>query len=692
MESYTLVITEKPDAARKVASALGPVNRSSKSNFLEIPKAFDGRSYIVCAAAGHLYEVIDPERNRSVFPVFDVGWFPKVASRKSNFRLHKQIAGRLEAIAEASTKASRIINACDYDTEGETIGYNIIQFACVNRQNIFRATFSTLVESDIRSAFASVQPHTPTVASMGKIRHEVDFLWGVNLSRTLTRSATRENGSFTNITIGRVQGPTLAFLVQRELDNLTHVPMPFWSIESYLRKNELAISAKYTRSPILSEQEAELIFKAVSHAGTALVTSIQSYYSRLPPRYPFNLGELQREAYQFFHFSPSASLRLAERLYLKALISYPRTDSQKLPASIGPRKILQSLSRNLKYSDLLNSLLSESLLRKVPWQGPREDPAHPAIYPTGEDPGSNLQEDEKKLYDLIVRRFCNTFAPDAIMEKTKICLDIASYEFSSEKERLVEDGWTKYYPFRRQSDQTASLSIAKGDFLIVENATNQLSYTRPPTRYSEGTLLVKMESEGLGTKATRGEVISTLVDRGYVRITSSIVPSERAMNLILELRECCPEITSPELTRSLERNLASLWNCSGTEESILIESLSAIRLSLRRLRSIGRLNWQTSSIGTVQTRKLLGQCPNCQGGGLYAVRSFKTRKRFIRCSKCSSSSPLPPRGTIRSIQSECSSCHWPLLSISFRYGKGPKSMCSNYYCKVANAQRKGKER
>lgn len=682
MESYVLVIAEKPDAARKIALALGHVSTANSSrSFFEVPKAFDGNSYLVCSALGHLYEIADPELERSVFPTFDVDWFPKITNGRNRFRIHTGVARRLELIAHLALRAIKIVNACDYDIEGETIGANIIEFACKNSRIIMRAKFSTLVESEIRNAFCAMREQEGAIASAGRLRHNIDFQWGVNLSRALTKSATASVGAFSNVTVGRVQGPALAFVVQRELENQIHIPTPYWNIVCSLKTDDSILIAKYARSPINSETEANTICDSVSREESALVTSVRTFALKIPPRYPFNLGELQREAFYAFHFSPSTTLRLAEKLYLAALISYPRTDSQKLPQSIQPLNILEKIGKNPEYSDLLKSLFAERSMRKIPWQGTRLDPAHPAIYPTGIVPKSPLPAGEKRLFDLIVRRFCNNFAPDAVIEKRKTSFDIASHEFVQEEERLVDEGWMKYYPFGKKQNTEFTNSLVIGERPHVENTATELLYSKAPPRLSEGSLLAKMESEGVGTKATRADVISTLISRGYLS-KLGLVPSENALNLFFELKERCAEVVSSKMTKALEKQLQLLNEQDESEESVLVESLTEIRNSLRKLKTIDRFRWLSTAKAS-QTKQLLGMCPKCLEGQLYAMRSFRTRKRFVRCNniKCGASSPLPPRGTIGRTESNCNKCGWPLIMMSFTSGKHSSQICSNYFCK-----------
>ena len=162
---------------------------------------------------------------------------PGRAGWGQDIRLQKLIQKRVEMIGNVARKANAFVNACDYDIEGETIGSNILDFVCGRPEMIRRAKFSTLTQEDIRRAFTTLEPSRNSLAKAGRIRHEVDFLWGINLSRALTQSANKSESKFANVTIGRVQGPTLAFIVDREIERTSHVPIPLWAITCTLKKD-----------------------------------------------------------------------------------------------------------------------------------------------------------------------------------------------------------------------------------------------------------------------------------------------------------------------------------------------------------------------------------------------------------------------------------------------------------------------
>lgn len=702
-KSNLLVLAEKPDAARKIAQALAADVEEVQfhDGAIRVSRGFDGNSYLVCSALGHLYGLVDQHEKRSIYPVLDLEWTP-ISRRKSskagsvNYRVTDFLA--LKKIGEISRhyfQCDRIVNACDYDPEGETIGYNTLIFASTKLrkdQEILRAKFSTLTTEEIRDSFSRLSPSDRKSVHAGRMRHVADFLWGVNLSRALTLAMnSTTTGRSSIVTIGRVQGPTLAFVVNREIERAMHVPVPTWNVGCKLRKSKELIVAHYADSPIRERRRASAIYSVVSAARVAIVKKVSKTPLSIPPRYPFDLGELQREAYRLFRLSPKTTLSVAQNLYQRAMISYPRTDSQKLPEKIGYSKIFANLSSNAKYLPLVRMLQLDSKKRIRPWEGPRVDPAHPAIYPTGESSGSSLRELDLKVYDLIVRRFLNTFAPNEIIERTRTIFEISPYEFLFENWIIREDGWTAYYPFGRKYSESEAISMVEGETVAVVSASIREEYDPPPPRFSEGSLLSHMEREAIGTKATRAETISTLLDRDYIdKVKQELVPTLFGTELVENLERVSPGIVSTSLTRELERKLESVRSGSKDDIDFATEMLQSLQPVIRQL---WRQKIQLDRPRRLPQRSLrknqgitLGKCPGCKNGELILSRSPKTMKRFVRCTNygksCKNSSPALPRGEIAPTDQRCEKCGWPIVTAVSEPGKTTTS-CSNYACVLA---------
>ena len=674
---YLLVVCEKPDAARRVASALGGVVKAERVDGVVVYRV-DGDSgrYVVCAASGHLYTVWDVDVKKSGYPVLDVGWYPLHAVDKSK----SQVGRLIKVISELAKGAAGFINACDYDGEGETIGYNILKYACGGKEtSALRAKFSTLTLEELRDAFAKAFPNPMNrLAEAGRTRHVVDFLWGVNLTRALTE-AYSSKGGYRMLSVGRVQGPTLAYVVDRECEIRWFVPTPYWAVSALLDKDGFTFRAAYIVEKVERLVEAQAIEEGCKRS-EGIVKDVRRQIIRQHPPTPFNLGDLQHEAYRVFGFSPSLTLRLAEALYLKALISYPRTSSQKLPPSIGYRKILSGLQKLEQYRSDVSELLTKSL---KPFEGKEEDPAHPAIYPTGEVP-QGLDERQSKLYDLVVRRFLAVFGDFAVRERVTADIEIGSYLFKVSGRRTLQEGWIRYYRSYTDIEDNPLPILEEGDRLRVVALDVAEKFEQPPPRYNQSSLLAKMEKEGVGTKATRAEVIDTLYQRGYI-VGSSIRATDLAFSVVEAMREYSPNIISTEMTREIERALGDIefGRLSGADvvedaASHLLSALEGLKAAEEDLGSRVR----EAAKASLAAEDIVGECPLCKEGHLKVLRSKKTGKRFLGCTNyvkgCRASAPLPQKGKIRSLNKRCKVCGWPMIAVTL--GRYPWRMCVNPNC------------
>ena len=692
---YTLVVCEKPDAARRIAHALGNPSIKERSGLPPVLSVTDRRNerFVVCSAIGHLYGLVDINRNRSVYPVFDLKWAPTLRKKATT---SEQI---IKTIALLSQKATRFVHACDYDQEGEVIGYNILQYACNNKyENSLRAKFSTLTDEEIRNSFDNLLKPSKGLAEAGISRHMIDFIYGVNLSRALTQSfkVSNDGKRYCNLSIGRVQGPTLAFVVDREIEIRKHVAEPYWTIYGDFEENGRVIRANYHQLKISTLFQATSIVNACTKQD-GRITKIEKQKVTLRAPTPFNLGDLQKEAYRLFRFSPSYTLSIAEKLYIAALISYPRTSSQKLPTSINYKKIISNLSKiGYPYTNLATTLLARDLLS--PNEGSKTDPAHPAIYPTGEKSKNKLAGVELKLLDLVIRRFLATFGDPTISEHTTVTVLVKDdHFFKADGKKMLYEGWMHFYKPYINNVGTELPRLHEGDILRNVVVTMDKKYTQPPPRFNQASLLEKMEKEKIGTKATRSEVISILFKRNYITSTTTrsngrggIQATEIGFEIIQSMRKYVPSIVSTDLTRSMEEHLEEIE--SGKARSTLvienaIDKLTGTMITFKEKEiQIGRQITEAVIISQnrqQQQQMVVGTCPVCSKGILKIIRSTVTKKRFVGCSNyssgiCKATAPLPQKGSIQTT-AKCASCRWPVLRTIYA-AKHPWEFCINMQC------------
>jgi DNA topoisomerase-1 len=694
---YRLVICEKPDAARRVADALAEdgVEPLVVNGVQVLRLRREGRDYVVCSALGHLYAISDSFRHREVYPVLDLEWYPAHTIDKDA----KGVGKRLLAIQRLARGATSFVNACDFDVEGETIGHNILRYACGGVQDVaVRAKFSTLTKEELVEAFASAKAGVGSgLAKAGRARHAVDFMWGINLSRALSGSLSTAYSGYRTISMGRVQGPTLGFVVKREVEIRSFVPTPYWTVAALFEREGVRFEAPSAVPRFERKVDAEAMRDGCQGKAARVSTLSRSIFKQPPPT-PFDTGDLQKEAYRSFGFTPSRTLQIAERLYLDALISYPRTSSQKLPPSIRYRDILSNLGGMQEYGSAVRELLAGELR---PREGEKVDQAHPAIYPTGERPRRSLDPWERKLFDLVVRRFLATFAADAIRERISADIEVhGGHAFRTTGRRTLRPGWMRYYAKYTGVEDRDVPSLKEGDALSVLRVDCEERFESPPPRYNQSSLLEKMEKESIGTKATRAETISTLIGRGYVS-GDGLVASDLGISVFETMQEYCPQIVSTALTRETEAALEEVERGDGGDGTDLLErAIDMLSKQVERLKEnepgIGRM-MNESATETSVAQSVLGPCPVCKTGRLRVIRSFKTKKRFVGCTNypagCRASAPLPQRGTVKAASKPCRSCGWPVVYV--RTGRRyPWRLCVNVGCpdKVKKGTAGGKEK
>jgi DNA topoisomerase-1 len=676
----TLIITEKPKVSQRIASAIPGEARRRRSggvSYFEISS--NGETIYIASAAGHLYSLRE-KKNSYSYPVFDIEWAPLYEVDKSKGYTRRYIS----LLKKLSSRVERFIIATDYDIEGELLGYNALRFACSAKQ-AKRMRFSALTKHDLRRAYENLAEVDIALVKAGEARHIMDWYWGINTSRALSSAVKRASKRFTAFSAGRVQTPALAILVEREREIARFVPEPFWKLSAELQVGRSRVKAEHERGRLFDEGEAKELYSKLRDAREARVGKVELKESAVPPPVPFDLGTLQSEAYRYFRLSPKATQDTAQALYEAGLISYPRTSSQKLPPTIGYRQIIEALGENPAFAQLAELLLAREKL--YPRQGKKDDPAHPAIYPTGVKP-KKLSSREEKLYSLIVHRFLATFGEPMKRAKMKVRASIRGEAFTFSRARTLEHGWRVFYPYARLEEH-ALPKLREGDVLKVLKVSLDEDKTKPPERFNPASLVAELERRGLGTKATRAEVVDTLYRREYITGTRIRV-TPIGMSVIEALEEHVPEIISEELTRRFEQKLEEIQQGKAEPEHTLEEARRELTRILENFKLREKEIGEKLSRAIEEKRRgdVVGECPRC-GGELRIIRSKKTGKRFIGCEnypRCETSYPLPQRRGIYPTDKRCNVCGLPMVSLPL--GKRRVLSCIDMNCKSKEKYRK----
>jgi DNA topoisomerase-1 len=680
---YTLIITEKPDAASRIASALDAEGKAEKTVENSVPYYVAKRSenIVVVPALGHLYTVASAKKRKREYPVFDFQWVPRYLAERGA----AQIRTWLKVISKLAENADKFIDACDYDVEGSIIGYSILKYACGGKENTAqRMKYSTLTKEELEKSFTEPLPHLDfALIEAGLTRHEVDWLYGINLSRALTMAAKNYSGKYATLSTGRVQGPTLNFLEKRERSIKCFVPTPYWSIKAKVKIDGAVFEAEHEKKAIESKAEADAIVDSCKGKDGEKEKVEMKEFRQMPPL-PFNLGSLQTEAYRLFRYTPMRTSSIAQRLYLDALISYPRTGSQKLPSAIGYRAILKQLSRASEYAKLTAELLAKPTLKPI--EGKKEDSAHPAIYPTGNLPDRSLNSAERNILDLVVRRFMAVFGEPSILQSVTVTISVNGNHFQLNGRRTLEEGWLRFYKPYMRSDDALLPPMKEGQKVSVKRVILEDRFTKPPSRYNPSSLLRRMEKEEIGTKATRAGIIQTLHNRKYIR-EERIVVTDLGFEVIDVLKKYCPTVVSIELTRKLEERMNEIQQGKETRENVLRGAIEILKPATEKLKekeqAIGARLSQAIQKARLEDR-IIGACPICQNGKLVILRSKKTGKRFVGCTNyfegtCKTAFSLPQKGLAKPSGNVCRSCGWPTVRI-WMGRKRPWNLCLNPEC------------
>lgn len=583
----SLIIAEKPSVAADIARVLG--------NFTKHTDYFENDQYVVSSAIGHLLELAIPQEyevkrgkwsfaNLPVIPPhFDLNPIEKTSARLS-------LLSKLIKRKDIDT----LINACDAGREGELIFYYILRHTGSNKP-VKRLWLQSMTPDAIRDGFTKLLDNSEvkSLAEAAVSRSESDWLVGINGTRAMTAFNSQEGG-FHKTTVGRVQTPTLAILVEREEKIKKFRPQDYWEIHATFGTGQGDYTGKwfdekFSKDKINPEAKPERLWEhkkadAIRDKcqGRPGVVTEESKPSKEICPLLYDLTSLQRDANGRFGFSAKTTLGLAQALYEKhKALTYPRTDSRALPEDYiaTVKEALQSL-QNTGYGKFAQQILTANWVvpnKRIFNNAKISD--HFAIIPTAIHP-TKLNEAEAKLYDLVTKRFLAIFFPAAEFLLTTRITRVEAEPFKTEGKVMVNSGWRVVYgqtaKLDDQDDDTTLVAITPGQPVSTESIDVIANQTRPPVRFNEATLLSAMEgagklvedeelraamsAKGLGTPATRASIIEGLVLENYIqRVGRELHPTAKAFSLITLLRGLkIPELISPELTGNWEFQLRQI--------------------------------------------------------------------------------------------------------------------------------------
>lgn len=669
-----LIIAEKPDQGAKLAE---PFSHKKKTGYIEIApnEHFPNGAYLTWAV-GHLCELVPPEEydpkwkkwSMTGLPILPEQFKHRVTKSKwKQFNIVKEFVQRKEV--------NEIIIAGDAEREGEAI-IRLVLKLCRNTKPMKRLWISSLTENAVKTGFANLldEKETRNLYYEAYSRSCADWLVGMNASRAYTL-LLQQKGISDVFSTGRVQTPTLALIVKRENEIENFKSEPFWEVIATFNMNGKLYKGKWHK-----DDESRLTVEAMAHkiaqfckGKPAKIDEIMKERKEFLPPFLFNLSSLQAEVNKRYKFSPQQTLNIAQKLYLKGLISYPRSDSSfvtKEEAAMFP-EILDKLKSFEAYKDFF-PLPIESINHNKRYVNEKKVTDHYAIIPTEKviDP-AKLSGDEQKIYDLIVRRLIAAHHDKAIFDYTTVHTLVDSRaQFVSKGKEEIQTGWrkviyTKTKEVEKDEDDQDLPSLEKDECGIVEAVNVKNGKTQPPKRYTEGQLITLMktagkfledeeltkvlnQTEGLGTEATRAGIIGVLKDRNYITVTKNqVYATDKGKLLIAALGTSI--LASPEMTAKWEQRLHEIGQgtASASEFMAQVKKL-AVKLiedakQQSTLWSFDHFDlslFQKTRPGAKKTKvgTKVGKCKKCDGdivdkSSFYGCTNYSTTKCDFTISK-----------------------------------------------------------
>jgi len=509
-------------------------------------------------------------------------------------------------------------------------------------------------------------------ADSADARREIDLVWGAVLTRFLSLVSGRLGHSF--LSAGRVQSPTLALIVRREKEIQAFNAKPYWEIQATFEKEKKDFIANHKNGRFWKKEEAEKAFSKKADYGTVETVTIKE--KTLAKPMPFNTTSFLRAA-TAIGFTASNAMSIAETLYQRGLLSYPRTDNTVFAPSIDLRKILEILKPVKEFTADIEKLLAKKKL--VPSRGKKATKDHPPIHPVGA-PTQNLSPYEWKIYELVCRRFFAVLSDDAKVEAMSVKIDLAAEKYVATGQVFIDKGWKAVYPYSK-SKEVILPDLKPGDKTKLLNLEMLAKETKPPARYSQGTLIKEMSEKNLGTKSTRHETIQKLYYRHYIEGNKAIIPTGISFAVVDALEEYEKNIITPEMTAELEKEMDKIAAGKKSRDHVVNESRDLLSNALEDLiknkQDIGK---KMRSALYKDREKFNCTREGCDGKLL--IRKGRSGKRFLGCSNyptCTETYPLPQKGSITTVEKKCEYCAKPMIKVKatrFTY-----TMCIDPKCK-----------
>lgn len=700
-----VAFAEKNKAASQIASILGEgeVERITVEGLPVYEFKWKGEEWLVMGLSGHIMNYDFPEQYNKwneVNPGVLLGVDPQKLVTRAEYAA---------AVKNLAKRANKIVLACDYDREGENIGFEAKTLAEeVTNVPVERARFSSLSPKEVKKAFESLIDPDYNMAMAAEARQILDLKMGAAFTRFVTLSVRERARTKDILSIGPCQTPTCGFVYEREKIIRAFQAKDFWKITAIFsaesgkerekeggkeggkegEKKGGDFEGTHRAGNIHDKEKAAEIFKRLKGAKEGLVAKKTVKETKTSPPNPLNTTEFLKRASKFLGISPEIALEVAEQLYLAGFTSYPRTETNKYADDFDFKSLVFDFARQKEYRPFAESILIAPI---VPKNGEKDAHDHPPIHPIraasrGEVSSAVNIPQAPEVYDLIARHFLANLMPAAVFEKTHLHLLVHEEPFDSSGTVLKDSGWLEVYPFENKKDKLLPF-VEEGQKVGIKKLSNTKSKTSPPKKLTEAELLTLMDKNGIGTKATAPTHIETNKKRGYLETKGKTISIlDTGFTLMDGLSLTVPILVKPEIRAKIEALIQEVEDGKKEFETALDEGTALIKEMYAQLEA-NKKELTSSIAGTIKDeaaledkKNYIGTCKVCG----HVLRIVQTDSgRFVGCTgypDCRNSYPLPKAGALTVLRSkECKKEGVAVLKVGNKYnwavGIGPCFTC-----------------
>lgn len=648
----TVILAEKPSQAAAYAAAF--TKRERKDGYYNVSDNIFSNA-VITYGFGHLVSLYEPQDYDKNLKKWDLAKLP-IVPEQFKFKVGSGKSKQYNIVKKQLDEADTIIIATDSDREGEAIARLIINLSGNSHKELKRLWINSLENQEIKKGFLHLKNGEEFYSSYkeAETRQIADWLVGINLSRLYTLYM-QQNGVQGVFSIGRVQTPTLFLIYQRNEEIEHFVTKPFYELIAHFQHENGPYEGKYKKR--FESEEALNAFKGkngLTDQAKGIIEEVKTEEKKIYPPKLFSLSDLQTAANKRFGFGASDTLKTVQSLYEKKLVSYPRTDCNY----IGQPEFKYLKEKLPHYLKLAGEKIDVPQLKEskryVDGQKVQE---HYAVIPTKTLPTlEKLSDKERKIYQLILYRTVAIFEKPYVYDETKITTTINGIPFKTTGKIEKGLGWKQFYPKERK-DADKRLPVSAKNDEVTSSLENKKGSTQPPKHYTEGTLITAMktiggtskeeenkiilkETEGIGTEATRANVIETLKKQEYIRVQKkTILVTEKGKTLCRIIKN--DEITNADMTAKWEKYLKKIRHQEGTQEAFLNSITNFINHLIKQVPETFKNKPVEMQIQEKKRNKTIGSCPNCQKGVVdkgkfYGCEGYKDGCRFTLPKKWSS--------------------------------------------------------